>query len=69
MLARLWSLLSKKKNVKQQRIAELEELMAAEMEDDDDDEKTEMIDTLAYHQPPKHVIAEKARQLAENTNA
>ena len=67
MFAGIWSRLSKKKNVKEQRIIDLEAL-GTEAVDEEDDEKTEMIDTLAYHQPSKKAIAEKARLLAEGNS-
>ncbi len=71
MLLKFWSRLtnrSTKPTGKHSALAEM--LLEEDIEDvdDDDDEKTIMVDTLAYHQPPKHAVAEKARQLAEGTN-
>ncbi len=63
MFYRIWTRLTGKRSAKEQRIADLQNM--DDIEFDDEDDKTEMIDTLAYHQPSKQSVAEKARRLAE----
>lgn len=62
MFKYLWARFSRKKNVQERRIADLQD-----MEDiyfSDDDEKTEMIDTLSYHQYSRETLSDKALRLA-----
>ena len=71
MLLKFWSRLTKRQKKSANDHSALAEMLLeenVEEVEDDEEEKTVMVDTLAYHQPPKHIVAEKARQLAEGTN-
>ncbi|MEQ8290052.1 MAG: hypothetical protein RIB78_10040 [Gammaproteobacteria bacterium] len=54
---------SKKETVEELTPEEIE--LAGLDDEDEEDEKTQLVDTLAYHQPPKSAIAEKAKKLAK----
>lgn len=63
MFAKIKQLFSKKESAE---ILTPEEIELQGLDDEDDeDEKTQLVDTLAYHQPPKSAISEKAKKLAE----
>ncbi len=68
MFGWFFRLFSKNRNADTGQEEEIELTGLGYEDDDDDDEKTQMVNTLAYHQPPKHAIAEKARKLAEGEN-
>ncbi len=67
MFNRIWSRFFRKESAKERRIADLQNM--DDIEFDNDEDRTEMIDTLAYHQPTKQSVAEKARRLAEGASA